>query len=140
MHAYISFRTLPFALHSILIVLPKAQVQIKECLLRTVDGKGLESMHFQSGLRCWTCSSRFDDVAALRLVDTVPTHVRYGAFLASIPVDRRTGDYVHCTSRIVNAIFKRLAGWAATAGSAASSQLSAFVRNVIDEAAHVPHR
>ena len=35
-------------------------------------------------------------------------NVRYGAFLRSIPLSRRVGDYAHCAARVVNATLKRL--------------------------------
>ena len=35
-------------------------------------------------------------------------NVRYGAFLRSIPLHRRVGDYAHCAARVVNATLKRL--------------------------------
>ena len=36
------------------------------------------------------------------------SNVRYGAFLRSIPLERRVGDHVHCAARVANVIFKRL--------------------------------
>ena len=35
-------------------------------------------------------------------------NIRYGAFLRSIPLQRRVGDYAHCAARVVNATLKRL--------------------------------
>lgn len=34
--------------------------------------------------------------------------MRYGAYLRGIPPSHRVGDYVHCTSRVVNIFLKRL--------------------------------
>ena len=46
----------------------------------------------------------------MELVPHAGEHVRYGAFLPSVPVMRRVGDYVHCACRLVNALLGRLCG------------------------------
>lgn len=105
----------------------EGQITRFECFL-TADGKGMQAMNFQEGKRCWTCDLPFDRLADLTPVGTVTTHVRYGAFLPTIPPARRVGDYVHAACRILNAIFKRLTLWAACLPSSARNDLSTFIK------------
>lgn len=69
------------------------------------DGKGMLAMHHQAGRKCWLCDA---DVSVLQPLSGCTAVLRYGAFLPSIPLERRVGDYVHAACRIVNIILKRL--------------------------------
>ena len=62
------------------------------------------------GKRCWVCDADTSRPEAMELVPHAGEHVRYGAFLPSVPVMRRVGDYVHCACRLVNALLGRLCG------------------------------
>ena len=59
--------------------------------------------------QCWLCDGPADQWGT-QLVpdDTFPAGARYGAYLRCILPQNRIGDYVHCTGRVVNIIFKRL--------------------------------
>ena len=96
------------------------------CFL-TADGKGMQSMNFREGRRCWTCDADVDSISDLAANPHVPSHVRYGAFLPNIPPRRRVGDYVHASCRILNAIFKRLTLWASSLPNAARVDLTSFI-------------
>jgi hypothetical protein len=56
-------------------------------------------------------------------VTQVPSGVRYGAYLASVPAQRRIGDYAHAAARVLNAVFKRLAATATTWAPRASAEV-----------------
>ncbi len=42
--------------------------------------------------------------------DDILAQPRYGAVMRTIPPIRRIGDFVHCASRVVNILMKRLLG------------------------------
>ena len=59
--------------------------------------------------RCWLCEGPDSEwVNKLSPDSAFPAGPRFGAYLRVIPPKNRVGDYVHCTGRIVNIIFKRL--------------------------------
>ena len=69
------------------------------------DLKGMMAMHFRPGRHCWLCD---DNLSKMTPSPGISAVLRYGAFLPSIPLDMRVGDYVHGSCRIVNIILKRL--------------------------------
>ena len=79
--------------------------------------------------------SLYASVSELQPKNDVATHVRYGCFLGSVPVSQRVGDYVHCASRIVNAILKRLAQHAP---APARGDLGRLIQGLVDDLACVP--
>ena len=101
----------------------------------TADGKGMQAMHFQTGLRCWTCGLDCNQLPNLAPQLSVGTHVRYGDFLGAIPVGRRVGDYVHAACRILNAVLKRLHDMGP---GPAKSDLKKYIQNISDDLAHIP--
>lgn len=74
-------------------------------MVAAIDGKGMLAMHHRTGRKCWLCDKDITDLTPASQSIAV---LRYGAFLPSIPVSRRVGDYVHGAARIVNIILKRL--------------------------------
>ena len=82
------------------------QVSRVICFL-TGDGKGMQSMHFREGCRCWVCVKPWNSLKDLKIQEDVPPYVRIGSFLRTIPVARRVGDYAHCACRVVNAMLIR---------------------------------
>ena len=90
-------------------VLPWAAgvIRIAHCVL-TADGKGMQAMHPGARFQCWNCNAKVADLSTPTTEPNVGPHVRFGAFLPAIPAHRRVGDVVHATSRVVNALFKRL--------------------------------
>lgn len=82
---------------------PDGRTSRFECYL-TGDGKGMQATNYKEGCRCWICPNKFDDIQFFKVQDVVDQYVRAGAFLGCIPPNRRAGDYVHCASRVVNAV------------------------------------
>ena len=62
------------------------------------------------------------------------SHVHYGAFLRSIPVTRRLGDYAHAAARILYAVYKRLMK---TCDSRCCSDLRAILAALEPSAKHL---
>ena len=73
-------------------------------------------------------------------LDTQPIddRVRYNAFLGSIRPERRVGDFVHCTARLTNAIFKRLIAHAATISPQAVRDFNDFKWNLDWDSQQLP--
>lgn len=78
------------------------------CCHLTGDGKSMQSTNFLESKKCWVCDGDVSDCTAFEPSNYMPTHVRAGAFLGTIPPCRRVGDFVHAASRVANAILKRL--------------------------------
>ena len=74
-----------------------------------ISERHLTPGNFREGERCWLCDGPSEQwPTLLKPTDQLLTNPRYGAFLRTIPPIRRIGDYVHCTSRVVNILLKRL--------------------------------
>lgn len=71
------------------------------------DGKGMAASNHARGRKCWLCQNKVEDMNPNPYIHGV---LRYGAFLPTIPADRRIGDHVHATARIANIILGRLEG------------------------------
>ena len=79
-----------------------------ECIL-TGHGEGMFAVHTKMKCRCWHCDLAFEDFGGDNLLPSdfiIP--IQWGDFLRSITPTCGFGDMVHCSCRIVNAIFKRL--------------------------------
>ena len=79
------------------------QNQFLTCIvILTGDGKGMQAMG-RAGSKCWLCKDPNGIVQQMGVESTS----RWGAFLRSVPPNRRLGDYQHAACRILNGIAKR---------------------------------
>ena len=80
------------------------QNQFLTCtVILTGDGKGMQAMG-GAGSKCWLCKDP-NGFFEQRGVDSTS---RWEAFLRSVTLDRRPGDYQHAACRILNGIAKRI--------------------------------
>ena len=120
------------------IATPTLTVQV-ECFL-TGDGKGMCAGHTKLKCYCWHCDLTFEDFGADNLrPSNFIISIPWGAFLPSIPPQRRVGDMVHCCCRIVNAIFICLCSEGRISQARALGPLLRSVgQSVVQAAAHIP--
>jgi hypothetical protein len=107
----------------------------------TGDGKGMPACNHEQGLRCWHCDLAYEDFGGEQLYPSVVllARVRWGAFLADIPPERRVGDMAHCACRVVGCVLKRLqADTRVQAKPALVAALRRMVADVGQDAAHIP--
>ena len=84
------------------------------------DGKGMAASNHSRGRKCWLCRNKVETMNPDPHIHDV---LRYGAFLPTIPADRRIGDHVHATARISNIILSRQEGMN-------HSTLNTLIRNI----------
>ena len=73
-------------------------------VILTGDGKGMQAMR-GAGSKCWFCKNPNGIIEQMGVESTS----RWGAFLTSVTLERRPGEYQHAACHILNGIAKRTA-------------------------------